>query len=452
MPINFESVKTHIPNSPGVYFFRDAEGKILYIGKAGNLKERLRSYFMVSANHTPAKIQMLEVAESLSWQEVESEIGALVLEAYLIKKHLPKYNILMRDDKNYFFVGFSKEKFPRVTLTHQPKAFLEELARSPAPNGAGEYIGPFTDGTSIKRVLKALRHVFPYCTCKELHKRPCQNAEIGLCATFCCLDLQKAPPALQDSYTKDEITRTAQEYKKNIHKIKKVLMGKQQNLARALKKDMEAASERSHFEQAAKLRDQFLGLERIFAHSPFIKKDRSFENQKALNELMKLLNLTEFPERIEGYDISNIQGNYAVGSMVVFTDGISDKAEYRKFKIKTVEGANDPAMMREILTRRFNNTWKLPNVILIDGGPTQLHSAIDAYHAAVSYQARAHQSELKIVSLAKREEKLYIPGKFAPIPLKQLSPSLLHLLQQVRNESHRFAISYYRKLHRAAQH
>ncbi|TSC78170.1 MAG: hypothetical protein G01um101429_917 [Parcubacteria group bacterium Gr01-1014_29] len=425
MSIEFTNLRHTIPQTPGVYFFRNAQKRMLYIGKAANLRARLTSYYVKNAPLETAKRRMLSEAKTITWQETNSEIEALILEAFLIKKHLPPYNIVMRDDKQYLFVGFTKEVFPHVFFTHQPIAFAKMKNKT-------EFFGPFTESGSVKKLLRSLRKVFLYCTCKTPHIRRCQQNELGLCFGFCCLKNYK--PTKNDRIA----------YQKNIRFLKNLLAGKQKQLLSRLQVDMLQTSKKLDFETAARLRDQIRALEQIFAHRTVIKKDYAIENQKGLHELKLLLGLRGYPQRIEGYDISNIQGTYAVGSMVVFTDGIADKQEYRKFKIKTVKGANDPAMMREILTRRLAHTeWQFPDIILIDGGKPQLNAALAAHRASA-----AKNKSFAIISIAKREEELYVPERKHPFKLKEMPTALLYLLQQIRNEAHRFAISYYRKRHR----
>lgn len=436
MPIDISKKRGHLPSRPGIYFFKNPQGKTLYIGKANNLKQRVSSYFQGSTLHTPAKIKMLQEAADIVWQETESEIEALITEAFLIKRHRPRYNILMRDDKNYYFAAFTKDTFPRIFLTHQPFSEFQNLknsAKGRTPfSGKIDYIGPFTEGASIRSVLRALRRIFPYCTCTQKHPRYCQNSSMNLCIGDCCI---KNPERPEES---------KKQYRKNIANIKKILQGKQRVLLKELEQEMEQAGESHDFELAARVRDQIRGLERIFAHSRVIKMDMAGQNQKALVELQMLLRLPELPERIEGYDISNIQGKYAVGSMVVFENGVSNKDEYRKFKIKTISGANDPDMIHEILTRRFRHPeWPLPNIILIDGGRSQLNAALRAKKEAAANLER----DIRIISLAKRDEELYLPRRARPLKLHAMPTHLLHLMQQVRDEAHRFAINYYRKLH-----
>ncbi|MEK9175802.1 MAG: GIY-YIG nuclease family protein, partial [Patescibacteria group bacterium] len=430
-----------VPSAPGIYYFKNSRGVILYIGKAGNLRARLKFYF---AKNIPIKTKvLLREATELSWKILGSEIEALIRESELIKKYKPKYNIVMRDDKQYLYVGFSNAKisteggpalgWQKIFTTHQTQ------------NTNTQYIGPFTESGSLKSTLKMLRRVFPYCTCKKPHKTPCLNARIGRCLGFCCLDNKANKSSKEDLLAN---------YKNNIVAIKQILTGKNKSLLRSLKKEMLVLSKARRYEEAGKLRNQIYALERIFEHRGVIKKDMCSDRSRALHTLGNILKLKNIA-RIEGYDISNIHGKYAYGSMVVFSaqggpasgwvDFGPSQKDYRIFKIRSVAGANDPAMIHEIISRRLKHSeWQYPNVILIDGGPTQLNAAIKAYSSSLG---RRTSKLVKIVSLAKCEEALYLSLHQKPIKIKESSESLYSLLTHIRNEAHRFAIKYYRNLH-----
>ena len=401
----------NIPNLPGVYFFRNARGKILYIGKAANLRVRLSSYFV--KNQTSLKIKALtHEAKTLNWEVLGSEVEALIREAALIKKHLPKYNVLMRDDKQYFYVGFTKEKFPKIFITHQK-------------NRAADYLGPFTEGGVLRSALKTLRRAFPYCTCKKPHKRPCLNVRIGRCSGFCCVE---------------NIAEETKKYKKNISAIKKILSGKNKSLAKTLKKEMRKLSDAKKYEEAGKIRDQIRALEKIFEHRGVIKQDMPTESAKALRALESILNISDI-NRIEAYDIANIQGKFAYGSMAVFADGKIQKNAYRLFKIKSVKKSDDPAMLREVIFRRLKHKeWSYPQVIIVDGGKAQLGAVL------------AVKPPSKIIALAKNKKHIgdhvFISGKSSPIPLSRFPEPLKNFILMLDSEAHRFAISHYRKLHR----
>lgn len=430
-----------IPDTPGIYIFHNKQKTPLYIGKAGNLKKRLASYWRKNVGQKTKLL--LQEATHLELKKTGSEIEALIREAELIKKYRPKYNILMRDDKNYFYVGITKETFPKIFITHQPQqkglgtsrqelvTKKQKLTANPYPL-VPNYIGPFTSGSALKTTLKLLRHIFPYCTCNKLHKRPCLNAEIGKCPGYCCTATNHQQPTTNDQ----------NEYKKNVKNIIAVLRGKKQRLLTELQKAMREASQKQDYEKAAKLRNQITGLKDVFAHKKVLELPRAISNWPALQKKLHVLVGTAKPiERIEGYDISNISGTEAGGSMVVFTNGKPDKKEYRIFKIKTVRGANDVAMIKEVIRRRMRHSeWQFPNMIVIDGGKPQLNAALS--------QLTTHnlQPSTIITALAKQEEELYIERREKPVPLKLLDRDVLHLFQAVRDEAHRFAKKYHHKL------
>lgn len=412
-----------IPQSPGVYFFYKGK-KILYVGKANNLRARLNSYFQ--KNQTSLKTKsLLKETSSISWEILGSETEALIKESELIKKYQPKYNVLMRDDKQYFFVAFTtrstnsrqEEKYPRIFLTHQ------------TPKGP-EYIGPFTDGSAIKSVLRLLRRSFPYCTCKRPHKNLCLNARIGKCLGYCCVQ------------NTSRLVLHEEGYQKNINSIKKILSGKNKSLIQTLGKEMKKLSSAQKYEEAGKIRDQINYLEKIFAHKEIISKDKVAESQKALRSLESILKIENI-KRIEAYDIANIQGKYAYGSMAVFIEGTPAKDLYRIFKIRSVEGSNDVAMLKEIIMRRFQHKeWPLPEIILVDGGKQQLNAILDSIPSPLAP---------KVVALTKNKKHIgnhiYISDRIQPLPLNTLPLSLKNLLLHLDSEAHRFAIRHYRQSH-----
>ena len=441
-----------IPRSPGVYAFRKGATP-LYIGKAANLKQRLASYFQNRAQ-LPLKIQkMLTEATRLETIETPSEVEALIKEAELIKKHRPKYNLLMRDDKSYFYVAFTKETFPRIFITHEPRSKALGKGRKLGPSAkhpVPRYIGPFTSGTALRATLKLLRRVFPYCTCKRPHKRPCLNSEIGRCPGYCCTTEVRS--------LKSKVKRQRREYRKNIRNTIAVLSGERTRLIGRLKRGMQAAVNHERYEEAARLRDAIFGLEDIFAHRHVLHAPEVRSPWPAmLAGLQSMLKTKRGISRIEGYDISNIAGREATGSVVVFINGEPDKGQYRKFRIRTVRGANDVAMLKEVLRRRFSHVeWPFPQLIVIDGGKPQLNAALNALYTPdrkfrYAYD-RAHTGTFDgypvfVSALAKREEILYTADGHA-IPLQRQDPAILHLFQRIRDESHRFARRYHHVLRR----
>lgn len=400
------------PDTPGVYRFQDAQKQDIYIGKASSIKKRLASY----AKTADSRIQkMISTAVHLTHIETDSDIEALILESQLIKQQRPQFNIMLRDDKQYFFVAFSNDEFPRVSLTHQP---------------AGDYIGPFTDGMALKATLKYLRNIFPYCTCSQKHHNFCLNYHIGKCIGFCCLK-------------GDQSREQHKRYIANIKALKDILNGRRSILVKESKKQMKEAGKKHDFTSAIELRTKLERLERVFYNAQVIKNSEILKEYSS--GLPKLLKTKKPIIRIEGYDVSNIQGAHATGAMVTFINGIPDKNFYRKFNIKSVRGANDTAMLREILERRLNHPeWPFPDLILIDGGKGQVSSAL----------ASLKEMDIKIpvLGISKNDKhighQLIVPGRKQPLPLAKLGLTDKNLLLAIDAEAHRFAISYYRKLHR----
>ena len=363
-----------IPRTPGVYFFTNAKGERVYIGKAVNLHNRLRGH------------PMLEKADRVDWQEASSEIEALILESQLIKKYKPLYTISLRDHKNYVYVIFTDEAFPKIFVGHR------------------DGIGPFTSSTELRAALKALRKLFPYCICKQKHNRLCLNAHIGKCLAACCL---------KPKYQISNYKQIQKQYLKNIKIIKDILSGEKQAFMK-----------------------QFPN---VFASARVIREIQN--RHETLLSLQHFFKLPSLPKRIEGYDISNIQGTYATGSMVVFENGHPNKSEYRKFRIKTVRGPNDTAMLSEMLMRRFNHAeWPIPDLLLIDGGKGQLN-------AAKSVISNLQLEHISIISIAKGKKEIF-SHLLQPLPLATMDPGVRNLILHVDAEAHRFAIAYYRKLHK----
>jgi len=430
---------SNLPKSPGVYLFKNTRGKIFYIGKAINLRNRVKNHF---SRPTYWDKFFIDSVSNVDYIKTNSDIEALLLESQLIKKHKPRYNIMLRDDKQYFYVGFSRDKLPIIEITHQPKKGVR-------------YIGPFTDGGSLKIVLRYLRKVFPYYT-KRHRKLPCP---------YCHIDLCPGP------------NPNVSNYKKDLAKIKAVLRGQKPRVISALKKEMRGASKILKYEKAAKIKRQIEALKNIFAHRSggsslllsggfegrfgTVSDGTSEQNGLSLtclraythrqgdgrwageNDARKQITKARFLKKIksiEAYDISNIQGKEPVASMVRFDDGKPNKGKYRKFRIHLPEKPNDVAMMKEVLRRRLaHKEWPYPDLFLIDGGRGQLNAALEELKKYGLKNA---------AGLAKRFNELYVPRKSRPIPMDSLPKDLKHTLMYARDEAHRFAISYHRKLHR----
>ncbi len=390
-----------LPETPGVYIMKDAAGNILYVGKAGNLRRRVSSYF---ERPHDVRIQALVARiATIDHRDTDTAIEALILEAELIRKLSPPFNVKEKDDKSFLYIKITQEKFPRVLLVRGKDMVGEK----------GKRFGPFTSASSAREALKILRRIFPWSTHPPdrigTFKRPCFDYEIGLCPGTCVGAISRA------------------DYIKNINHLKLFLEGKKVRVIKTLEKEMTTAGRKLEFERAEKLRRQIFALKHI--------EDTAFISDSEI-VMPKTEGLPIRPFRIEGYDISNISGMSAVGSMVVFENGKSNKDEYRKFKIRTVVGPNDVAMLAEVLGRRFRHAnWPLPDLILIDGGLPQTNAAYRAMRAA--------GLKIPLVGLAKGPERKRndIVGA---VP-KNVS---LKTLIQVRDEAHRFAISYHKALRR----
>lgn len=393
----------------GVYIFKNIQGKILYVGKAINLYHRVSSYFNSKVFGKTAV--MVSAIASLQTIIVESELEALILEANLIKKYLPPFNIRLTDDKDYLYIGITKEDFPKVVTIR--KQDLKSLKK---------FFGPFPSGRTVRETLKTLRRVFPWCSGG---RKACFYYHLGLCPGACVGLISK------------------KEYNRIIQGFSKFLDGKKAELVSELTFEMRQLSQSQKFEEAAKVKKILEGIAyltqtnraQIYLENPNFLEE---ETKTALLELQRDLKLSRPPERIEGYDISNIGGKQAVGSMVVLTDGEIDKSQYRKFKMRVSGKPNDVGMHREMMKRRSNHLeWPKPNLIIIDGGRGQVRGTASVLVGSI-------YRDIPIFGLAKRAEWLYPPiGEIIKLPKRSLS---LRLLQKLRDESHRFAITYHRKL------
>lgn len=425
-----------LPRTPGVYFHKSADGEIIYVGKAAVLKNRVRQYFQ-SGKDFDAKTQALvaEIAD-VDWVETESEIDALFLESEMVKRYMPRYNILLRDDKSQTFIRIDmKSEWPTVSFTRNP---LDDDA---------SYYGPYYSGYAVKKALRYLRKVYPYYTKPpKPGSRPDLDAHIGL-----------SPRNM-----------SSQQYKANLKKLISYIKGNRRVLVRELEADMRRAAKSQDFEAAAAYRNKLQYLTELQRRIMF--GDREFldiSKDQALKDLVELLGLKRIPARIEGYDISHMSGTNVVASMVVFTNGVSDRAEYRKFKTKN-EQNNDFYNMNETIQRRLSarnlNSWGRPDLVLIDGGKGQLDAALKA-------RDMAGCEDIPFIGLAKREEQIVIAPARSGVELSAAklaemdgykaatnefvlvnlphSSHIIKLLQRIRDESHRFAVSYHTVLKRA---
>ena len=394
-----------LPDSPGVYLMLDKDGVIIYIGKAISLKKRVSSYFGASAKGQRTKLMVSRIAD-IEFITTSNEAEALILEAGLIKENKPKFNIDIKDDKAYPLLRLStNEKFARLRIVRRRK------------NDGAQYFGPYTSGKLLRQALNFMRRLFPLRTCNIMPKSVCLNYHLKQCLGTCQGIVNEA------------------DYDKNVSNLLLFLKGKKKDLIRKLSRQMKAASLKHYFENALELRHQIESLSSV----PIIFKRFAAADQ--VEELQKVLRLKRRPVHIEGYDISNISGAEAVGSMVCFKQGRAYKKNYRRFKIKYNEGIDDYAMMREVLRRRFSgrlaDTHAAPDLILIDGGKGHLKCAVE--------QLKILKVNIPLISLAKKFEHIYVQWQNPPISLP-LNSKALRLVAAVRDEAHRFALSYHRNL------
>ncbi len=434
MTNKLEKKLAELPKTPGVYFHKDKAGKIIYVGKAAVLRNRVRQYFQQSRGRDPKTKALVAEITDIDWMEVDSELEALFLEAEMIRRYMPRYNIDLRDDKamSYIRIDYDSD-FPTVTTNRRP---LDDGAR---------YFGPYFSTRAVRQSLKLLRKAFPFATKKQIgQKRATLHYHLGL------------DPGLEESKT------SLGDYRANLRKLIAIIQGRRKTIIKELERDMKRAAKASDFEQAAKLRNQLFALKGLDKQIIFSDKEfLDISKDHALEELVNLLSIDQYPRRIEGYDISHQQGSDVVASMVVFTNGVSDKAEYRKFKTKLNKN-DDFYNMHETIKRRLSDknrkAWGMPSLVLIDGGKGQLDAAIQAR----DLQACA---QIPFIGLAKREEQIVIHNQKSNVTLNKLSlqqqggfaaesddftlvnlphnTNLIKLLQRIRDESHRFAVSYH---------
>ena len=513
-----------IPKNPGIYFFLNKTGKIIYIGKAKNLFKRVNSYWLRSQDLTEAKQQMLQEISKIQYTIVDNELESLLLEAAQIKKHQPKYNIVLKDDKNWGYIAITDEAFPRIIVTHG-----NQITK-------GKHFGPYTSTIAAKNIVHLLHRILPLRTCKrDLSVLPrgkvCLQYHLGLCNGPC--------EKLIDS----------QNYQKIINQAESIIKGDSEKIKENLLKEIKIASEQKQFELALKKRNQLQALQRLqekqkivdqknknqdiincssfgnqvavvimkirngilgdqfnfivenklantekeifesilqqfysqqkdlpkeiispvaleiknISQQPinnivplraknkkllellkknaedFFEKNKQKSKYKILVDLQKILRLKKLPRRIEVYDISNIQGNFSYGSMIVFIDGQISADQYRLFKIKDIEGPNDFASLKQVLERRQKHKeLPEPDLIILDGCKAQLNTV---------YQCLNKNWQTKVVSLAKKEEEIFQPGQKKSIKLSKIDPISL-FVQNMRNQAHKFGIKNYRLAHR----
>jgi excinuclease ABC subunit C len=422
-----EKVK-QFPTTPGVYLMKDGQGRVLYVGKAKNLRSRASHYFTKAAAEDLRTCDLVKLIEDIDFLPAESEVDALLLEARLVKDIQPRFNVELKDDKSFPYLQIRiREDFPRV-----------EFTRSPRRRGVKLY-GPFTSAKTLRNAIQVLQRVFKFRTCaldivdqdpRWRWFRPCLLHSIRQCTAPCNFRVTK------------------EEYRKQIRSLRLILEGKKARLLREMEKEMQEASAALFFEKAARIRDDIAALQKLGQRGDVIRDVQPevfpIDPKKGLVGLRKVLGLEKTPRTIEGVDVAHLGGQETVSSLVYFIDGLPFKPGYRRYRIRTVEGVDDFASIREVVTRRFRrmsrNEETFPDILLIDGGKGQLNAALEAF------QFLGIEPPV-LISLAKREEEIYRPGESEPLRLSRHSAAL-RLLQYVRDEAHRFAQHYHHILRR----
>lgn len=422
--MNLSTIKQEmadLPQAPGVYFFRGAKKKLLYIGKATNLKSRVQSYFrsIEVAGRSEWISLMVSQVEDIDFEQTDSVLEALILESNLIKKHQPKYNTLEKDDKSFSYFAITKEEFPKVLIFRFTDLNFENLEAKSYKLKA--VFGPYTSKYQMQTALKIIRRIFPFHALKQKTEKGCLDFQIGMC-----------PGPYAGAISKID-------YAKNIRAIKMIFEGKKKSLIKTLEKEMQTFAKKNEFEKAAELRNKIYALQHI-RDVALMTRDFEVGSNVKTSERQNVI-------RVEAFDISNISGQHAVGSMVVFENGVANKSQYRKFKIKTVEGSNDVAMMREVLLRRFKNDWPMPDLVLLDGG--------QGHANAIGELVFELGLNLLIVAVAKGATRKNLNFQFPisnKISMSQFPKEVKNfldnknLVKSIMDEAHRFAITYHRKV------
>jgi excinuclease ABC subunit C len=417
--LNKEEVNS-LPTTNGIYIFRNERG-IIYIGKSVNIKARVASH-IENARIDQKEAAIIQNSTILECIITDSEFKALLLESRLIQKYLPPYNSIWKDDKSYLYVKVTvKEDYPKIIPVRREN------------DRKSRYFGPFPSMRTVEEMLKEIRKVFPFCTSKKISKRACFYSKIGLCAPC-----PNVVAATEDQIIKKKLKA---EYRGNIRKIIKVLEGNTDLVLMGLYKELKDLKEQGKYEEGIKLRNKIYRFERLIQQRLFVSDqypnyNQSLESTESLQKLLlKYFPSLEHLHRIECYDMSNMSMKEVTSSMVVAVEGLIDKSQYRKFKIKNVKSQSDFEFFEETLHRRFNNKWELPNLILVDGGRPQVRTAqkvLDELHITIP-----------LVGIAKHPDRLVISQKGLPTispPAQNLGFNLVRLL---RDESHRFAKKYH---------
>ncbi len=410
-----EKLRT-LPAAPGVYFHKNANGEVIYVGKAAVLKNRVRQYFHKTQKDSKTIALVREIADT-DWIVVDTEMDALFLESEMIKRYMPKWNILLRDDKTVIYVRIDmKSEVPYVSFTRTPQ------------DDKATYIGPFYGKLAVEKALRILRKVFPYYD-KSYDGKKTLNTDLGL------------TPGIEVGRT------TPTEYKKNLRKLRLYLEGGRHRLIKDLEKQMAVAAKEQKFEEASEIKKQLFGLRELQKKIVFSDKEfLDISSDQALVDLQMLLRLAEPPRRIEGYDISHQSGTNVVGSMVVFVNGASDRAEYRKFKLRNQKN-DDTANLREVISRRLKHQeWEAPNLIILDGGIGQVRAVQELLQerqiAVLGRDKSGDHTRNAAVRIVVPQAESYETLSLPP------DSHIAKLIARIDDEAHRFAITYHTLLKR----
>jgi excinuclease ABC subunit C len=423
------------PSQTGIYIFY--ENKVpIYIGKAINIKARLLSH-LKNAETDRKEGLIISKANKVAWQVVDSEFKALLLEASMIQKSQPKYNLVLKDDKSYLYIKITKDEFPKVLIVRKEN------------DGKSTYFGPFNSYDTVSKIVRGIRTIIPFCTQNRLTNRRCFYSKIGLCNPC---------PNYVSKLEGDEKDALKKVYLKNIAKVKRILTGNISIVITDLEKQIKKLSKDQKYEEAIKFRNKLQSFQKllILHRENWGNINTQFmENSKVEFDLLVKKYFQDEGKgkgdvRIECYDISNISGEHGTASMTVFENFAPALGEYRKFKIKTTRRTSDPYLMREVLTRRFKNKWKLPNLILLDGGRPQLLAFQSLIKDDEFTPIYCHDRMFPLVGIAKNPDRLISGWDLKPINSKEI-PNLFNTFKQLRDESHRFAKKYHVELRSKAK-
>ncbi|GAB6167261.1 excinuclease ABC subunit UvrC [Thermostilla marina] len=420
----------NFPHAPGVYLMKDAAGVVIYVGKAKDLRNRAGSYFLKAAAEDPRTARLVQEICDIDYLEADSEVDALLMEARLIKDIQPKYNKELKDDKTFPYLEIvMREDFPRVRFTREPQSSGTRL------------FGPFASPRALRGAIQVMQKIFRFRTCNlDIEEgderwrwfRPCLLASINQCTAPCNLRISK------------------EDYRRDIRRLIRFLEGGKTQLLSELRREMKQAAAELRFEDAARIRDEITLLEKLDERGKLDEHVQPevfhVDPKKGLEGLRRVLKLAETPRTIEGVDIAHLAGTETVASLVRFIDGLPFKPGYRRYRIRSVQGVDDYASIREVIARRFRvheDADPPPDILLIDGGKGQLHAALEAL-------GRRDFRPKVVLSLAKKNEEIYLPGIEKPLRLSRHAFAL-RLLQYVRDEAHRFAQHYHHLLRKRRQ-